>query len=164
MYSHDSPACSFHVYYTYFSLSTIAVQHYFGMYIVGDSASITCTIRNATRTEWQHNGSVVHSGTGSQLTIQFSVNDSIHYNLYVCRGHNGVSILNSLNVTMIANGMWLAYHNFWVTQYNFVLVSISLAHDNITTWLHCYIFGQERSFVVQWRSHAGARWGTCPSN
>ena len=81
------------------------MQHYFGMYIVGDSESITCTFTNATRIEWLLNGSVVHSGTGSQLTIQISVNDSIHYNLYVCRGYNGVSILNSLNVTTIVNGM-----------------------------------------------------------
>ena len=88
-----------------FSLSTFAVQHFFGMYIVGDSESVTCTITNATRIEWLHNGSVVHSGTGSQLTIQISVNDSIHHNLYTCRGYSGVSILNSLNVTTIVNGM-----------------------------------------------------------
>ena len=76
---------------------------------MGDSASIRCTIFSATRIEWLHNGSVVHSGTGSQLTIQFSVNDSIHHNLYTCRGYSIFSTLAELNITVIVNGMCVNY-------------------------------------------------------
>ena len=88
-------------------ISTIytAVRHYFGMYIVGDSESVRCTISRATRIEWLHDGAVVESGTGSQLTIRLSINDSIHHNVYACRGYNDSTVVGGFNFTTIVNGM-----------------------------------------------------------
>ena len=89
-----------------FPVSTFAVQHSFGMYIVGYTESIICRVSGATRIEWLHNnGSVVHSGPGPQQTIWLSVNDSIHHNLYTCSGYRNFTIFESYNLTVIVNGM-----------------------------------------------------------
>ena len=91
------------------------------MYTVGDSASITCTISSATRIEWLRNDSMVHSGAGSPLTIQISVNDSIHHDLYTCRGYSIFSILAELDITMIVNGMCVNTGiNIFVVLYAYV--------------------------------------------
>ena len=75
---------------------------------VGDSESILCTIANATRVEWLKDGStVVESGTGSQLTLMLSINDSIHHSLYTCRGYSTLRPITDLNITTIVNGMLL---------------------------------------------------------
>ena len=74
---------------------------------MGDSdQSITCTIVNATRVEWLKDGIVVESGTGSQLVLMLSINDSIHHDLYTCRGYSTLRPISDLNVTMIVNGMY----------------------------------------------------------
>ena len=98
-----------------FPQSTFAARHYFGMYIVGNSKAITCTISSATRIEWLHNGSVVQSGAGPRQTLRLSVNDSIHHNLYTCRGYRNFTIIESNNFTMIVNGM--CNHQFNSVQY-----------------------------------------------
>ena len=73
---------------------------------MGYTESVTCTISSATRIEWLHNGSVVHSGPGPQQTIRWlSVNDSIHHNLYTCSGYRNFTIFESYNHTVIVNGM-----------------------------------------------------------
>ena len=81
------------------------MRQFFGLYTVGGSESITCTIVNATRVEWLKDGTVVESGTGSQLTLQLSINDSIHHNLYTCRGYSMLRPTTDLNVTTIVNSM-----------------------------------------------------------
>ena len=75
---------------------------------MGDSESVICTISRATRIEWLqvHDGAVVESGTGSQLTIRLSINDSIHHNVYVCRGYSNSTIVGGFNFTTIVNGMY----------------------------------------------------------
>ena len=73
---------------------------------MGDSESIRCTIVNATRVEWLKDGAVVESGTGSPLVLMLSINDSIHYNLYTCRGYSTLRPIRDLNVTTIVNGMY----------------------------------------------------------
>ena len=78
---------------------------------MGNSKAITCTLSSATRIEWLHNGSVVQSGTGPQQTLRLSVNDSIHHNLYTCRGYRNFTIFESDNFTMIVNGMCNHQHN-----------------------------------------------------
>ena len=92
------------LYYLIFTVY-IAVRHYFGMYILGDSESIRCTIPRATTIEWLHDGAVVESGTGTQLTIRLSINDSIHHNVYACRGYSNFTIVGGFNFTTIVNGM-----------------------------------------------------------
>ena len=94
------------------------MRHFFGLFnlgdsmgdSVGDSESIRCTIANATRVEWLKDGStVVESGTGSQLTLMLSINDSIHHSLYTCRGYSIFSTLAEVNITTIVNGMCVNY-------------------------------------------------------
>ena len=93
------------------------MRHFFGLYNVGDSVgdsegdseSILCTIPNATRVEWLKDGAVVESGTGSQLTLILSINDSIHHSLYTCRGYSTLRPITDLNVTMIVNGMYICW-------------------------------------------------------
>ena len=99
---------------------------------MGDSASITCTIFNATRIEWLHNGSVVHSGTGSQLTIRISVNDSVHHNLYTCRGYRNLRVIGGSNFTTIVNGMYITVFDVhYCTCYNFMCTTI------VSIYIYC---------------------------
>ena len=95
----------FNVLDLFFTIYT-AVRHYYGMYILGDSESIRCTIPRATTIEWLHDGAVVESGTGTQLTIRLSINDSIHHNVYACRGYSNFTIVGGFNFTTIVNGMY----------------------------------------------------------
>ena len=83
---------------------------------MGDSESIRGTIPRATRIEWLHDGAVVESGTGSQLTIRLSINDSIHHNVYACRGYSDSTIVGGFNFTTIVNGMYVLSVGF-LTQW-----------------------------------------------
>ena len=112
-----------------FPQSTFAARHYFGMYIVGNSKAITCRNPSATTIEWLHNGSVVQSGAGPQQTLWLSVNDSIHHNLYTCRGYRNLTIFESDNFTMIVNGM--CNHQHKCSIYTFVHVTILRAQLSI---------------------------------
>ena len=123
-------------------ISTIytAVRHYFGMYIVGDSESVRCTISRATRIEWLHDGAVVESGTGSQLTIRLSINDSIHHNVYACRGYNDSTIVGGFNFTTIVNGMYALSLGF-LTQWSLSnMVHVWYMQTTLFININCYFF------------------------
>ena len=47
---------------------------------------------------------LVLNGTGSQLKLQLMNTDSIHHNLYTCRGYNNSSVFGESNVTTIVIG------------------------------------------------------------
>ena len=102
------------------------------MYIVGSSAAIRGTVPRATRIEWLHNGSVVHCGTGSQLTIRISVNDSVHHNLYTCRGYRNLRVIGGFNFTTIVNGMYITVFDIhYCTCYNFMCTTI------VSIYIYC---------------------------
>ena len=69
--------------------------------MVGDSATLTCPILGATRFEWLLGEQTV----ASTSTLSLTVNDSIHHNLYICKGRNVTSLVERLPVAMIVNGM-----------------------------------------------------------
>ena len=70
-------------------------QRFFGMYLVDDSATLTCSISGATRFEWLLGGQIV----ASTAILSLTVNDSIHHNLYICQGHNSTSLVDGLGST-----------------------------------------------------------------
>ena len=80
------------------------MKHYFAMYTVGENISITCTFNGTSRIEWLRNGTLVLNGTGSQLKLQLMNTDSIHHNLYTCRGYNNSTVFGESNVTTIVIG------------------------------------------------------------
>ena len=99
---------------------------------MGSSAAIRGTVPRATRIEWLHNGSVVHSGTGSQLTIRISVNDSVHHNLYTCRGYRNLRVIGGFNLTTIVNGMYITVFDIhYCTCYNFMCTTI------VSIYIYC---------------------------
>ena len=87
--------------HTYTHTHTNTDRHFFGIYVVDNSNTITCSISGATRFEWLLGGQTVVS----TATLSLTVNDSIHHNLYICQGHNATSLLNGLHVVVIVNGM-----------------------------------------------------------
>jgi len=80
------------------------VIHFFALFIVGHTESIKCTIAQATRLEWLQNGTLVLDGTGSQLVLQLSIDDSIHRTLYTCRGYTNSSAFSEDHITTIVLG------------------------------------------------------------
>ena len=120
-------------------ISTIytAVRHYFGMYIVGDFQFVRGTISGATRIECLHDGAVVESVMGSQLTIRLSINDSIHHNVYDCRGYNDSTVVGGFNLTTIVNGMYVLSLGF-LTQWS--LSNMVHVRYMQTTNINCYFF------------------------
>ena len=99
---------------------------------MGSSQAIRGTVPHATRIEWLLNGSVVHSGTGFQLTIRISVNDSVHHNLYTCRGYRNLRVIGGFNFTTIVNGMYITVFDIhYCTCYNFMCTTI------VSIYIYC---------------------------
>jgi len=74
------------------------------MYTVGDSLTMTCALNGATKIELLRNGTVVLNGTQSQLVLQLLNSDSIHHNLYTCRGYTNSSAFSEDHITTIVLG------------------------------------------------------------
>ena len=68
-------------------VSGLSIRRSSSLFIVGESASMTCSSDlDVTSTEWLYNLQVVSSSTASELQLVFSpVNDSIHGQEYTCR-------------------------------------------------------------------------------
>ena len=71
---------------------------------MGRVRQVSCSIQAATRIEWLNNGRVLVNTLGNVSTVAITVNDSIHNEVFMCKGYNETSIVGGLNVTILVNG------------------------------------------------------------
>ena len=84
---------------------SFTAKRYFAMYTVGKRLTMKCTRHNGiTRMEWLQNGTLVLTGTGSQLVLQQLNTDSIHHNLFTCRRYTNSGSFDESNITAIVIG------------------------------------------------------------